>query len=286
MKKITLVTDTNASSPAEIVQKYNIIEVPIHIQFGDKSFTTGVDIDDKSLFELVEERHIWPSTAAPSPNAFANAYQQALDAGADQIICICCSSEVSATYQAAQMGMSELPGVDITVVDSKNLSLAEGFQVLTAAEAIAYGANKDEVIRLVEDIQSRIHVFGALPTLKYLAMSGRMGRLAAGIGETMNIKPILASRNGKLELLEKIRTWGKAKQRLVDLGIQSAVGKRIEKVGLIHVNNENGIGELYEMLRAALSIEMDPIVSEFTPGLSVHTGSGVIAFVLVTAKVK
>jgi len=57
-------------------------------------------------------------------------------------------------------------------------------------------------------------------------------------------------------------------------------------VGLIHVNNENGIGELYEMLRAALSIEMDPIVSEFTPGLSVHTGSGVIAFVLVTAKVK
>ena len=182
--------------------------------------------------------------------------------------------------------MSELPGVDITVVDSKNLSLAEGFQVLTAAEAIAYGANKDEVIRLVEDIQSRIHVFGALPTLKYLAMSGRMGRLAAGIGETMNIKPILASRNGKLELLEKIRTWGKAKQRLVDLGIQSAVGKRIEKVGLIHVNNENGIGELYEMLRAALSIEMDPIVSEFTPGLSVHTGSGVIAFVLVTAKVK
>lgn len=138
--------------PAEIIQKFNIIAVPIHIQFGDKSYTTGEDIDDKRLFELVEESHIWPSTAAPSPNAFASAYQQALGAGADQIICICCSSEVSATFRAAQMGMSEFPGVDITVVDSKNLSLAEGFQVLAAAEAIADGADNEDVIKLVEDL--------------------------------------------------------------------------------------------------------------------------------------
>lgn len=113
-----------------------------------------------------------------------------------------------------------------------------------------------------------------------------MGRLAAGIGETMNIKPILTSQNGKLELLEKIRTWGKAKQRLVDLGVQSAMGKKIERLGLIHVNNEGGVQELYELLRTSLSIETDPIVSEFSPGLSVHTGSGVIAFVLVTAMVE
>ena len=284
MTKIALVTDTNASLPAEIIQKFNIIEVPIHIQFGETSYTTGLDINDKRLFEIVEESHVWPSTAAPSPNAFTKAYQQALEAGAEQIICICCSSEVSATCNAAQLGMDSFPDADITVLDSKNLSLAEGFQVLAAAEAIADGADKDEVISLVEEIQSRIHVFGALPTLKYLAMSGRMGRLAAGIGETMNIKPILTSRNGKLELLEKIRTWGKAKQRLIELGIESASGKRIEKVGLLHVNNENGVRELFESLKTALSVDVEPIVSEFTPGLSVHTGSGVIAFVLVTAK--
>ncbi len=283
MNKIKLVTDTNASLPAALVEKHGIIEVPIHIQFGDEAYITGVDIDDARLFEMIDERGVLPTTAAPSPSAFEAAYQQALDQGAEQIICVCCSSEVSATFNAANMATEQFPEADITVVDSKQLSLAEGFQVLAAAEAVDQAKTLEEVLSAIESVKERTAVYGALPTLKYLAMGGRMGKLAAGFADTLEIKPILTSRDGKLDLLEKVRTWRKAKQRLIELGLESAQGAAIERIGMIHVNNEPGVMVLFEELRSVLSIDSEPIVSEFTPGLSVHTGSGVIAFVILKA---
>ena len=282
MQKIAIITDTNASLPPDIIKKYQIIQVPIHIQFGDESYITGVNIDDEKLFELVDERQLLPTTAAPAPAAFQRAYQDAFDAGAEQIICICCSSEVSATYNAAQMAREDFPGQEIAVVDSRQLSLAEGYQVIAAAEAVLSGAEMDEVLSVVKSIQGRIHVYAALPTLKYLAMGGRMGKLAAGLADTMNIKPILSSNNGKLDLLEKVRTWRKAKNRLVELAVASTAGSSIEKIGMIHVNNEEGAFALFEMLKEELPISAEPLFAEFTPGLSVHTGSGVIGFVIVT----
>jgi DegV family protein with EDD domain len=124
-------------------------------------------------------------------------------------------------------------------------------------------------------------VYAALPTLKYLAMGGRMGKLAAGLGETLNIKPILTLAEGKLDLLEKVRTWRKARQRLVGLAQECSTGKEVERVGLVHVNNEEGVLGLFEMIKEAIPVSAEPMVTEFTPGLSVHTGSGVIGFVLV-----
>lgn len=282
MSKITLITDTNSSLPADISKKYNIVQIPIHIQFGEETYITGKTIDDRKLFELIDERKVLPTTAAPSPGAFEVAFQEAFDQGADEVICICCSSVVSATFNAAQMATENFPKGKISVVDSLQLSLAEGFQVLTAAEAIENGASRDEALALIEDLRAKTHVFAALPTLKYLAMGGRMGKLAAGLADTMEIKPILTVQEGKLDLLEKIRTLRKAKQRLLELAKDSTAGFEIKRIGLIHVNNEKTVYDLFESLKTVLPINTEPIIAEFTPGLSVHAGSGVIGFVLVT----
>lgn len=282
MSSIAIITDTNASLPDELVRKHNIIQVPIKIQFGEESYTTGVDIDDEKLFEMIDARKTLPTTAAPSPAAFQRAYQQAFDEGHEQVICICCSSEVSATYNNAQLGVEAFEEKDISVVDSRQLSLAEGFQVLDAAEGAKAGEGKANILARLEKMQERTHVFGALPTLKYLAMGGRVGKLAASFGNTLEIKPILTSLDGKLDMLEKVRTWRKAKQRLVALGVESVGEKSIDRLGLIHVNNEPGVLKLHESLREVLDLPEEPILAEFTPGLSVHTGSGVIGFVLVT----
>ena len=283
MARTAIVTDTNASLPGDVIKKFGIIEVPIHIQFGDDSYVTGVDIDDKKLFTMIDAHNILPKTAAPSPGAFQKAYQAAIDQGADEIICISCSSKVSATQQAAVMAKEYFADVDITVVDSLQLSLAEGFQVIKAAEAAARNASKTEILRIIEDVRIHTHVYAALPTLKYLAMGGRMGKLAAAFGNTLEVKPILTSLDGKLDLLEKVRTWRKAKARLVELAVESGEGKKIERIGLIHVNNEPGVKELFIAIKDVLPIDVEPIVSEFSPGLSVHTGTGVIGFVLVIA---
>jgi len=282
MPKIAIVTDTNASLPLDIAEKHNIIRVPIHIQFGERTFITGRDIDDAKLFQIIDAENVMPTTAAPSPNAFKEAFQRIFDDDADEIICICCSSKVSATYNAALMAKDMFPNRDISVVDSLQLCLAEGFQVLHAVKAAERGVKKEEILNQIKDLQTRIHVYGALPTLKYLAMGGRMGKLAAGFGNTLEIKPILTSRDGKLELLEKVRTWRKARERLIDLAAACTDGKTILDLGLIHVNNEEGVAQLHTMLAEKIHLPDSAITAEFTPGLSVHTGSGVIGFVLIT----
>ena len=282
MPNIVIVTDTNSSLSKAVCESLGIIQVPIHIMFENQTYLTGEDIDDEKLFKMIDERQILPTTAAPSPNAFQKAFQEAFDQGAEQIVCICCSSKVSATYDAAKMAADEFPEKDIAVVDSLQLTLAEGFQVLKAAEKVKEGATLDEIVAAIEDLKPRLHVYGALPTLKYLAMGGRMGKLLAGVAETLNIKPILTNKEGKLDLLEKVRTWRKARARLVALAIENTEGTSITQIGMFHVNNVEGTVELYKDLAKALPVPEDYLLVEFTPGLSVHAGSGVIGYVLVT----
>lgn len=283
MPKTVIVTDTNSSLSKALCEPLDIIQVPIHIMFDEETYLTGVNVDDQKLFQIIDQQRIFPTTAAPSPNAFQQAFQQAFDQGADQVVCICCSSQISATYDAAKMAAGEFSGKTIAVVDSLQLTLAEGFQVLKAAEMAKQGADLDEILNAIEALKPRLHVYGALPTLKYLAMGGRMGKMAAGLADTLNIKPILTATGGKLELLEKVRTWHKARARLVELAVETAKETSVVQIGMFHVNNVDGTLELYKDLTKALTVPEEYLLEEFTPGLSVHAGSGVIGYVLVTA---
>ena len=282
MSKIAFVTDTDSSLSADVARKYGISLIPIPVSFGEDTYITGETIDDTRLFEIIDETGKLPTTAAPSPKAYEKAFQEALDAGADQIICICCSSKISAIFNNAQMAASALPKADITVIDSLQVSLALGFMVLYAVEAAQRGEDKETILKIIDDLRPRLHVYGALPTLKYLAMGGRMGKLAAGVANTLEIKPILTSKNGKLDLLEKVRTWKKARNRLVELAENCTKGKTVQMVGMIHVNNEDGAKTLHKQLTERIPLPEDFLLEEFTAGLSVHTGSGVIGFVFVT----
>lgn len=284
MNPIAIITDSDASLPPALAEQYGIQQVPITVHFGDESYTTGVDIDDALLFEKIDRLNRLPTTAAPSPGAFASAYERAFSAGAQGIVCICVSSKVSATYNAALAASEQFPGREIRVVDSLNLSMGQGFMVLAAAEAAQAGAGLDEIVAQALDTGSRVHVYAVLATLKYLALSGRVGKLAAGMADTLNIKPVLSVRDGKLDLLEKIRTRKKAIERMIELTRQSLDGKRIERLGIIHVNHPAGAAELRDLLRAALPCPEEIIIAEFTAGLSVHAGAGVVGLALVAGR--
>jgi DegV family protein with EDD domain len=282
MNKIAIITDTDSSLPVELAGQYGIRQVPITIHFEDSSYTTGLDIDDRLLFEIIDRQKKLPTTSAPSPSAFSNAYEDAFQAGAGSILCICVSSKISATYNSAVAAAEMFPDRDISVIDSQNLSMGQGFMTLAAAEAVNQGASKDEAIRQALAAGERTRLFAVLATVKYLAMSGRVGKIAAGMADTLNIKPILTMQDGKLELLERIRTRKKAVERTLELTRASANGKPVERVAFMHVNNLAGAQELQSQLCELLPLPPSIIMTEFSPGLSVHAGAGVVGVTLLT----
>ena len=187
MSHIVIVTDTDASLPDELARQHGILQVPISILFGDQSYDTGININDAQLMERVNRERKLPTTAAPTPGKFAEAYQLAFDKGADAVICFCVSSKVSASCQAAQTARDLLPGKEITVVDSNSVSIGQGFMALAAARAVAAGSNERQALEQAMSVRDRTHLFAALATVKHLAMSGRVSHLAAGMASVFDV---------------------------------------------------------------------------------------------------
>jgi DegV family protein with EDD domain len=284
MSHIAIITDTDSSLPFELAKKHNIVQVPIIIQFGDESFRDAYDIDNDTVFRRIDKGGKLPTTAAPSPGLFLEAFKAAFDSGAESVLCFNISSEMSATYASARQAAEMLPGKRIEVVDTRSLAMGQGYMVLAAAETVAKGGSIEEAMAAAEDICSRTYIFGSLATLKYIAMSGRVSHLAAGMAGLLDIKPVLTLQNGKLELLEKIRTQGKSWNRAVELSAEKAAGRKIEKMAVLHVKAPEAGRQFESLLKAALPCPEEITFAAIHPGLAVHTGAGMVAVIFVAAK--
>jgi DegV family protein with EDD domain len=124
-------------------------------------------------------------------------------------------------------------------------------------------------------------VYASLATLKYLAMGGRVPHLQANVANLLNVKPILTVRDGTLDLLERVRTQKKSWARVVELAVESAGGKPVERMAMVHISAPDAAGQLEQMLHDEYDFPKDVITSELTPGLSVHGGVGMVGVCLL-----
>jgi DegV family protein with EDD domain len=281
MQKIAVITDTDSSIPFDLAAHHHIVQVPMMIHFGEKSFEAVYAINDADTFRWIDQEGKLPTTAAPSPGKFISAFNHAFDAGAEQIICLCVSSEVSGTYNAAMTASESFPQREIHVIDSRSLSMGLGFMVLAAAEAAAQGASTGEIISIIDDIRQRTHLFAALSTLKYLAMGGRVSNISATMASMLNIKPILTMRDGKLDLLEKVRTQKKAWERVIELSALKTGDGQIDKMCILHVNARDMAEQFKSEIANRMHCPPEILFVEVTPGLSVHSGAGMVGTVFV-----
>ena len=279
---IAIISDTDTSLPMENLEKFGVIQVPITINFGEEVLKACSVITDQGLLYLVERDGIAQTTAAPSPGAFSEAYQQAFDSGAQEVICLTVSAGVSATYQSAISAKDLHPGKKISVFDTESISMGQGFMVLEAARLAKEGRNTEEILKAVVDVRERTFLYAALDTLKFMALSGRVGNLTAEMANVLSIKPILTILDGKLDLLEKVRTKKKAWNRVLELSVESLGEDEIEYMYILHVAALDKAAEFEKLLRSSLPCPEYIPVTGLTPGLSVHTGAGLVGVAFTT----
>jgi DegV family protein with EDD domain len=274
---IGIVTDSTCDLPAEIAARHSIALVPVYINLGTESYLDGVDLSRETFYARLPDWDPPPTTAAPGPHMFLQAYERLAQRGATEILSIHISHTLSAIVDGARSAAREAP-VPVTVLDSGTLSLGTGFLAWSAAEWAARGHAMAQILALAKEQIQRTHVFAALDTLEFLRRSGRMNRVVATLGSWLQIKVLLKMNEGVANA-EKIRTAPAATQRLIDLLQEQGP---LERAAVVHTHALDRARALQDQARHLLS-DTKPLSVDITPVLGAHLGPGTVGFACVQA---
>jgi len=226
MPGVYIVTDSSSDLTQDEIDSLNVELVPLSIRFGGEEFIDRRDLSVEDFYAKMANSNDLPQTACPSPGAFEQAFRNAGTAGADAVLCLTISGELSTTVQSALTAAEACKGqLTVHVVDSRSVSSGLGTLVLEAAQAAADGADADSVLRQMEYFIPRTHVFAALNTLEHLKKGGRIGGAQAMVGSLLSIKPLIDISGGVVHEAGKPRTRKRAMQMLYDRMISAgAIG--------------------------------------------------------------
>jgi DegV family protein with EDD domain len=214
---VRIVTDSSCDLDAATADELGIEIVPLSIRFGGDEFTDRVDLSVEDFYKKMGASARLPETAAPSPGAFEAAFRRQAEAGADAVVCINLSSDLSATMQSAQNAAKAVADdLDVRVVDSKSITTGLGTLARRAAEAGADGQDADTICDTLNELIPRTRVLGTLATLENLKKGGRIGNAQALLGSMLSIKPLVDISTGVVEEAGKARTRRKALDWLRD----------------------------------------------------------------------
>ena len=281
-RSIALITDSTASLPVELVEKRGIIVVPLQVVIGAKSYNEGPDGGATPTTVADALREFTPvSTSRPTPAAMLEAYETAVHDGASEIVSIHLSGEMSGTYESAQLAAREA-SVPVTVVDSKQLGMATGFAVLSAAGVLDSGGSRSDAAAAAANRAEAMTSLFYVDTLEYLRRGGRIGTAAALLGSALSVKPLLKVENGRIGLLEKVRTAARALSRLEELAIAAAGDEPVD-IAVAHLANPDRAGLLAHNLRERLASNLgdrEIAVGEVGAVIGAHVGPGMVAVVV------
>ncbi len=282
MSKFALVTDSTAYVPAELVQKHNISVVPLILVWGDEMFEDGVDILPKEFYTRLKTAKVMPSTSQATPAKMQAIFQSLVDQGMD-VLGMFISSKLSGTMQSAMQAKDTMgsAGEKVTLVDSQCTSMALGFQVLAAARAMDAGASLQECAAIAEKAHEKAGLFFAVDTLEFLHRGGRIGGAQRFIGSALNLKPILALKDGRVEGVERIRTKGKAQDRILELVSEKVKGKSNIRLATVHANAAEDAKILLDRAAKALN-PSETFVTDLSPVVGTHAGPGTVGLAFMT----
>jgi len=276
MSKIAFVTDSTGYIPPEYCADLSITILPQVLIWGEETYRDGVDIQADEFYARLRTAKVMPSTSQISPGTMQEAFSKLIAEGFD-IVGIFVSAKLSGTMQSARQAREALGagGDKVTLVDSDSVAMAMGFQVLSAARAAKDGASLADCVALAEKARGHTGVYFAVDTLEFLHRGGRIGGATRFIGTTLNLKPVLQLKNGRVEPIERIRTKGRAMERIVELVEEQTRGKQPVRLATLHAHAAEDARTLLETATRRLGA-VESILTEVSPVVGTHAGPGTV----------
>jgi DegV family protein with EDD domain len=276
--RIAVVTDSTASLPPEVAAEHGVVVVPLQVVIGAAVYDEGSpEATPAKVAEALRE-FLPVSTSRPAPAVMSATYERLAADGAEHVLSIHLSAEMSGTVESARLAGRDAT-VPVTVVDSRQVGVATGFAAITAAEVLARGGTPEDAARAALDRASASSSLFYVDTLEYLRRGGRIGAAAAIFGGALAVKPLLTIADGRVSTLEKVRTAGRALGRLEDLAVERAGDGPVD-VSVAHLADADRAAQLAGRLRERLAANLEERgvwCGELGAVLGAHVGPGMLA---------
>jgi DegV family protein with EDD domain len=270
-----IVTDSTSDIPQGLLERYDIFQIPADLILNNQTYQDGFDISRNDFYQILPTLKQLPTTASPSSGRFQDLFQKIFEKGYAEIISIHAASNLSGIFNAARLAALEFQE-PIEVIDSQQLSLGLGFQVLRAAKDAQKGTSPELILQGIHSIKSRISVFALLDTFEFIHRSGRVSWAKARIGSFLSIKPLVELNTGQVINRGLARTRKK--------GIQS-LGETLERLGpleelaVLHTNAESDGVDFID--RYCPNNIPNPLLVNVTTIIGTHVGPNGLGFAAV-----
>lgn len=272
---VAVVTDSTADIPADLIESNHIGIISNLIMIDGMSYIDNEEISRVEFYERLPQMKTQPTTGTASSGEYQKLYTKLFKQGVEAIISIHPSQYLSGIFNAASTAAQAFGG-KVRVIDSGQVTMSLGWQVLAAAEAAARSLPLNEILNLVSDVRRRARLIAMLNTLEYVKRSGRVSWARASLGGLLQIKPFVELREGRVLRVGEARTRQKGLERLIEM--LNNFGP-LEKLAILHTNAEKDACDLAARINHKTSAA--PLLINATPIIGTHVGPGCLGFAVV-----
>jgi DegV family protein with EDD domain len=268
---VAIVTDSTADLPTQLVKARSISIVPLTLNFEGRSLLDGVDIRPSEFYRKLPNATTHPTTSQPAPGRFAETYADLLK-DHEAILSIHISEKLSGTYASAVQGAEMTDPRRVYVIDSQLVSMSLGLLTLAASEIAAQGAGPEQVVERVNGMREHVQTYFSVATLEFLRRGGRIGRASALLGSVLQVKPVLCIRDGLVTPLERVRTFERALNRVIELARGVDRGKGL----CVIVGHADAEADAERVARELEPVAETLMIQPLGPVVGAHAGPGVV----------
>lgn len=273
--KIAILTDSCSDVPRNLLERFNIYEMALTINYKDKSYRDRIDITPEEVYENLQNEI--PHTSLPTIGEMNEVIEKIIADGYNQIIIPVISSGLSGTCKAIEMVCENFKNIKTKVIDTKNIGLGSGFLSIYAAQLLEKNLNFEEIVKKVENKIESSNIYFSLQTLHYLVKGGRLGRVEGMIGSVLQVKPIIScDEDGIYYTVEKVRGRKQSINKLIEIVQDKIKDKKNYYLAICHGYAQEEANKIREIMQPYIDNATICMEGQISPALGVHTGPGLV----------